>query len=109
MRVAWCQWTVVTLQRQIVQNIRHWVNYKNLKRRYQQDIIELGYGNNFCDFDGDEADNDYDAGVDDDDAKGEDDNDEDISTGGMTVMPDGADLRARMVDSSLRHALHSTV
>ena len=64
---------------------------------------------NFCDFDDDEADDSYDAGVDDDDAEGEDDNDEDISTDRMTVMPDGADLRARMVDSSLRHALHSTV
>ena len=87
----------------------HWVIYKNLKRRHQQDIINICYCDNYCDFDDDEADDSYDAGVDDDDAEGEDDNDEDISPDGMTVMPDGADLRARMVDSSLRHALHSTV
>ena len=37
------QWTVFILQRQIVKNSRHWVIYKNLRRRHQQDIIELGY------------------------------------------------------------------
>ena len=44
----------------------------------------------------------YDVDHTDDD---DDDDDDDYDDDRMTVMPDGADWRVRLVDSSLRHAL----